>query len=937
MAVVIAQLSIDQGATFRIALPCTIPSSVVAPSGATLEDIATKVDFVLYWYEDAVRPRQHVAYAAFDGNDAILTVTKEGTDALAKRGGTYAVHATIGADRWLMIHGGWKLHRTSSDPESLQTAYENFDGLDNDCAAQSDATVDPEDKRMWVAHGRLRSAVRLSDGLRMNREDAVFALTNAAAFERVLALELDEANGLLYTLTSEGGLYCDSIAVPSAPVRVREVSIASALASGETLVDLKLWTAVGEEVIVVLTARRLLTIRTIAGVLTLVGSTASVTVATPLTDANPVPADSINLLLVIDHSRLRIGKDSDGLLTAYVQCSSRAYELTPITRPFAQILVLCNLDLAGGFVAPSFTTPGAPYCVFYNPFPVAPSGWAALVAAAPIDPEEGPTVVKKHYNVTHYQAVDLGASQLLYVAHGRRNQVIHFDVSHALTAGWPAGTQVVCHPNFGVDPYTAKDLTHIDLDPTDDQHFLVQEESSDGARVVDIGAGTFNLLAGHRFDKGGTRDNCAVALAGRHFTVWSVDTGSTDYLLRAIDASTNVPESLVNQPWFWNTDGMVALPPSHIYQLTFMGVLPYVRSGLNGEWYPEPAGYQPAQVPDPDNPGSVLESNTETIDIALDVASVGDHRLFTCSAKIGIMEYKLDATTKLPGPARLLRFPYQFPDPLFPDWSDLGSGTFYSNDVVPAVIDGEQFVFADITNRPLGQWALAAFRLDRSSDTWSLVSSAIVQSSYAPYAIPFTQSVTITRDLDNHYALVQSGTSFFMVDISNLASRGRMRVTSFHYLTGISTANDQPGSATSGNRIFIVVWKPIANPTGAAVYVLNFDVRTGVVDFDNPVQILQSSSLTLPAGHSFDKGFKTRFLALDTTGRGALYVCGAFGTLMEFSYDPSDRTPLKFKSSWKADYANALTDAHPADFGDGVQILLPKNVEGFALVVPSVR
>ncbi len=938
------QILLAQGCTFRQSFTCDLtdqgvadiaPWAVTSPTGSPTAN-AFDLSFKLRG-DTEYRPMNH-AYVSFAGNVATITVTKEATYNFTSDRGRFRVEASNGVDRFCVIEGGWAIRRTNAVPTTLQCAYENVDGQVEDCASMPDATSQPGRHRVWLAQGRCRAAVRVSDGVRMNTEDVYFRATGLAAREKPMAVEVDPTQKLLYTLTNEGGLYCESIVDETIPVQATPpLSLVGFLTAGEVCNDLKIYTGAGEEVIVLATSRRIVLIKNDGASLSIVSWTTALSVAAPLTDANPNPLLSVNPLLVIDIQRVAVAKDNDNRVVAYVQCSCRGYELVPATRPFSQVVVLCDLDLAGSYAAPHFTTPGAPYCVFYNPFPVAPSGWTALYNSGII--LGVPTIVKTDYHVFDLKPFDDAGTKWLFVAHGRRNQVRKVNVSNAFTVGLAVGASIPCHPLFPADPTNCQNISHVDVHPTNVNHFLVIEEDNDGARVVDLAGPTVTLLANTRFGNGGPRDNAVIALAGKPFTVWSFDITAVDFTFRAIDASTNTPTALFEKYWFMNSDGMVALPPHWIYQITFGGVVVYKRTGPNGEWWADEAGYQPARVDDPLAPGTWLSSNTETVDMAYSVSAPGDNRLLTASADIGFMEYKVDAATGRPGPARAFTVPPFLPHPLFPDWTDAyeSSGAYYSNDVTWAIIDGQHFVFMDVTNRRLSQWALVAWKYVAISDTWVIAAVTITQTSYPTYTIPLSGHVHITRDLPNNkFAVIGTDGAFFLVLLDELVKYGRMSAGPVHYTASIAPDNQHGGAVTSLGALFVSLYAPGGNTSQGVICVYNFNTATGVVDFAHPRQIFNSSSVSLPAGQTWDKMFKIRFRQLDAaTGRGALYVCGAGGVLIELAWDPLGG--LTFKSSWKSDYVNALCDAHGYDFGDGYQLLVSKNIEGFALIRPSVE
>lgn len=941
-------LTIYQAASFRQSFTCSLDDVGIPDieAWAASAPWASRSTFHLSFLDDD-HPRYELlsaSYVYLDGNTVTLYITKEGADRLRELSGRgrYTVNVTNGTTTHTVMAGTWDLQRTSWQQSELQTVWEDFDGIVLDCDAKYDATASPEDKRLYVAHGRKVSAVRISDATQMIAEDMYFSSVGTAVKEKPNAVRIDSTSDLLYILTNEGGLYCKDISDQTSPVDAYAMlDLTGYLALGETPNDVAVWSGVGEEVVVVLTSRKIITIKDVAGVLTVVGQTSSISAGSPLTDANPVAANSVNSLLVSDWVRMVVGKDGDGRVVAYVTASARGYELATATRPFSRVLVLCDLDLSGGYVAPTFTFAGAPYCVFYNPFPVAPSAWITFVAAGGLAPDGTQAIKKEHYYVFDVERFDAGATDWLFVSHGRRNQVRKLNVTNALTTGIVVGAAIACHPLFATDPYSAQDIAHVHVDPTDIDHLVIIEEDNDGPRVIDGNPPTsITLLDNTRYGAGCPRKDAVIAISGKHFTVWTFDIQAVSHTFRVIDGSTNTPTALYNKWWFMNSDGMVAYPPNTIYQLSFGGIVPYHRSLENGGWEPDSAGYSPAYVDSPFSPGTLAGSNTETIDIGHNVSGAGDSRLFTVSASLGFMEYKINASTLRPGAARLFLVPPSTPHDSFPGWTTPEDiGTYYSNDIVYTTIDGVPYILFDITNRPLSKWALAAYRYNSESDSWDFRNVVIVDTDYVAYDIPFCDAIYLSEGLPHRFAFVQTVASVFSVRIDLLESKNEMFLCDLMYTTDITVSEPTAGSnglVLCGSRMIINL-SPIGGDSGLAqLRVYDFDARNGNIVQDDPVQVLESTSVTLPSGHSgWRNSFKMRAHLKNDRGAAAVYLGNTGGNVLEFEYEPANLIPLTFKSSWQSDYTNVIADVREYDFGDGPQVLVSKNTEGFAILNPS--
>lgn len=950
MPIVRAHLSIEQGCTFRQSILCDLSDHGVAdiqtwPAFGPIGTVSLH-RFRLYAKDPSGRGIDVPdGYVSVSGNTLTLTLTKEATERLP-RDGTFDVIVSNGTDTFTAIAGAWQLRRSAWSRTELQAGFEDLDGLPVDLAAVYDATSSAGLKRVFVAHGRRRSAVRVSDGKRMVLEDRTFHAAGIGLNEALCALEIDDAAALLYTLTEEEVLYCESIADQTNPTEAKPpLDLSAALAADELVTDLAGWHAPGEKVLVVVTNRRLITIDPSGPTLVVKGATERVSPALSerMSDTNPTAALSINPLAVIELQRAKLGKDGDGKLVAFTRCACLGYELSPTTRPFAQVLVAADLDLAGAFVAPKFRqdTGVFTFYTFYNPFPVAPSGWAAFVAAGGTAPDGSVAMQKVHFHVWDYQWFDSGATKRIVVSHGRRNQVRKLDVTHTFTTGWTVGAILVCHPDFATDPFLAKDLHHVNVDPTNVNHLLVAEFfSRDGWRVINGDPPTsINVLLKTLSGRGVPRDHVAIAIAGAHFVVWNAEGSAVDYQLRAIDGSTNTPTALFEKGWFFNSDGIVAWPGKRtIYQLTFGGVMPYQRTGANGEWLPNDDGYQPARVDNPLAPGtSWYFTNTELIDFVEDVAAPGDHRLLVACAAIGMMEFRIDPLTGHPEPARLSLIPPSDPHPDFPGWplfSEPGEGTYYSNDVTWARIDGELFALLDFTNRARSEWAAIALRYDRASDAWVYHASRIVPSGFPPYLSSLTSHVRVMRDLGSRFLLVHADAALLVFRLTALVTRRVLELDDLRYTTDFAPASQAAGCDSAGSRVFVALNNPGGVLNTSCVLVFDLDPVTGKLAWTRPVQQLKTGDFTMPAGHTWVKTFNVRYRRLSAE-RGLLHVATASGVVIELEYDTRRLAPLRYRSSWKSDYDNVLCDCRTYDFGDGPQLLVSKNIEGFAIVSPT--
>lgn len=845
----------------------------------------------------------------------------------------------------------------TTNTEIVQT-YENTEGAPTCVVAQSDATTGAANKRMWVGSGRERVAVRLSDAERQDAETTTFSATGDVTKELIWAMALDETNNLLYTLTKEGGLYCEDISTPSTPTEAATpLDLGPYLLVGEALVDVQVWSVPGEEVVVVASAARLFLIQTIGGALTVISQS---DVLTNATDTNPDSSASINNLQPRLIDRIKLGQDNDGKLVAYAEVQCTGYELQGLSapsgwptgglsRPFAKCIFLADLDLANSYIGPKFkqtvtsgANAGTTYFVFYNPFPVAPTPlgsaqgfgpWGQFVLAGGLRADGSYLYQKSDYTVYHFRFVDTGTRQRLYVAHGRRNQVKILDVSTAFTTGITVFQQVVCNPLFGIgDDSIPPDIGHIDVDPNAPNRFVVYEYRNGGARLIDksVTPATSTLLEDTRFDQGCIHDNAIVALPGAAFTVWCMDFRFPAFMFRVLDASGSSLSVLYEKGWPMAIDGIGAVSTDHIYTTTFGGINHWLKVGP--DWILQDDDYKPNRILDPyDTSGDGdkwLDFNTEQLFVARDVSGVGDNRLIVASGAGGFMEYIIDPGDGTLSDGRFFAQPNWFqgaglsPDPSMPGWEYYVQGRYYTNAARHVVIDGVSHIIADQTNRELCQWGLLAWRYNSGTDEWDFVTAAIVPVAVPAYTVCLTSFINVSTDSDYAFVSAASGTArtlqgsgFFIVRLSELVTHDKLTVTQVN----LAAAADPVQAVTSSNdKLFVSIWGP--GPNAARIELYDFDLNTGTIQWGSPIQTLTSTSLTLPTGHVWKEAWVLRFFETDpATGSGALLVGTQAGTVLEFLYTGTATPPSQRYVSIDSYPVSTLVDA---SFNVGVSIRL---------------
>ena len=150
----------------------------------------------------------------------------------------------------------------------LATYTENREGVVEDVAGPR-TFEDPTNSRIWLAEGRIRAALRMGDRARMHDEDHLFSsgISSAQTYEKLIALEFNDTNGRLYTLT-EAGLYREETAVggygqpnPGGQkfLDFSDPSFPQHLDSLESFQDLKLWP--GTNRVFLLTTHRIIAVK----------------------------------------------------------------------------------------------------------------------------------------------------------------------------------------------------------------------------------------------------------------------------------------------------------------------------------------------------------------------------------------------------------------------------------------------------------------------------------------------------------------------------------------------------------------------------------------------------------------------------------------------------------------------------------------------------
>ena len=867
--------------------------------------------------------------------------------------------------------------------EALSAVAASRDGLPEDIAGPRDARANPMAARVWVAHGWLRSAYRAADRQRMFAEDVTFpANETGVENEHLVALELDETNSWLYTLT-RARLYVDDVSDPSSPKRLAEIELGHADDPPafpawdrveEPALDLKVWGP--DKRAFVLTSKRIVVVD--ASSLPS-GSLAFESEALDLVNA-PLgylksPGDLLfNMLKFRELRRLRVIQDSDGSVVAFVEAVITGYAGSsgrPKNGPFG--ILGCKLAGGGDYSSPSFDAvpgPGKKY-VWWNPLWDIPRGVAAADEV-------------KQDNTMHSLDgyVDGQGERLLLAACGIDKQVQQLDVtdSFALDAnGDPKGVTRIQSFSLDHNPATPElelaDVYSVLADPWRPDRFFaytpagfhVYDASSplapQHAVTVDECFGDLSPVGGHRDmiavriprpphgapapgpgvspPPGGNGYEAAGAALRRPMdTVWTALAGNVDAAHKVIDVTTD-EQPLRKVDAFFNllsSDGGVALG-DHVYLPYWGGVVRYARDPDDpGVWWPVPESYQPAMYTG--SLGQTVVSNTESIDLA---QADGVDRLLTDCAHGGFLDYPIESTSGNP----------QAPTFFAPDASALNSatgwdypnGSYYSNDLAfldldPSEASDGKFVLLALTNFDVHpgqqgqtvQHALLAYRWETSTGRWVHVATA-AGCEIDVNKTKLNQSVIAFQEGSKAFAFLGHAQGFLSFDVTDLtATTPQMSVVS-QVFEGGSTCGNDPGGwpiaaiARSRDRLITMV----NNGNGVRARLYDWDESTGAVS--GPV----GSDFTdfEVDGSAIDPGNaqRARFHETDSsTGEGyALFACDPY--VIEMHWPGSgDPDTLEFSRYWLGDPAGVLQDCRVHDFGEGPHMLVVRTSGGLVEV-----
>jgi hypothetical protein len=823
----------------------------------------------------------------------------------------------------------------------LPTLTNNLAGTTTDIAGPADASSAPDLKRVWIAEGRVRTAIRISDRQRMFVEDRSFSSSvSAETYEPLIALEVDDVNQRLYTLTKDA-LYREDISTPSSPASLDFYDFSPAtgrpveevISSWEPAVDLKVWPQGGGlTAIFVLTEKRLITLLD-------AGPGIDIVLAGWTSDLyDPYLPDPENKILPRDHcspvdvatlkvyklQNLRALEDQqNGQVMAYVTAEMAAYPAG--VRPFPRLVIACYLDSQNGYASPSFDldpNPSRIHFYYWSPMP------------PPNPPPPGLNADKTIYSLDAFAS---GPERYLYLACGKDHQMKRIKVTNA----YPKTDCSTWTPDATYPVDTAGHVYNVLADRAQPTRFF--SLSGFAAHIID----TTNTIPpvttiNEPFGFGCRRDMLQIALPSPLAkTLWSATDGYVDYVCKVLDVTASPTTIPVVDEYFalLNCDGGVMIG-TDVYLPTWNGLVRHRWIASESRWEVVPSSYRPAEVP-PDS-GAVF--STEHAEAGF-VNSM--HRVFIAPGLGQLLEFEIPTTSPDPD------FPRLFNPVISPSWPTgwhgYPDGAYYSNDVAFVDLgpnDDQKFVLVDLTNfavAPLTtQPALLAYRYDPVALEWDHVADAfatpIVRQN--PDA-ELTNTITIAPGLNNKwFAFVAHDMGFFSVDITDLtAPTPGMAVVSqvcskidpmtFACVQGAAIA----GLTVSMDRLFVYV-----NGTPKTIRIYHWNRLDGMVgallqEYPQSYFLPPDPNPVDPSNATSGRCFRARFHTTNAgTGAGyAYFACEPY--LLQMYWPGSGASTLDFTGWWRSDYEAHLQDCRFYDVpGFASGILTVKDGESFALV-----
>lgn len=722
----------------------------------------------------------------------------------------------------------------------LTPTAEVFDGPVTDIAGPSSSSeTTPEDQRVWIASGRNRVALRVSDRQRMEVE--TFSGFASPYKELVLAVELLEERDELYTLTDRG-IYREDVSDPSNPVPLSTLDFENALMrevvctscpwppytccsendvpfdfvfEGElpankvemddAFLDLKVWAGptIGDDRLFLMTTERIVVImprlnpmlvQSYAGELFDNGGNRF----TPPTDLSIQDQDDFNDAKLVSLRKMRIVEDGSRLM-AYVLAFSNQLPNAWSIRADLHALVACDLDRAGGFDDPTFSM---------DSVDVEYQWWSPDYSAITVESTAIEMIRRK--TIWDFDLYQDGASRYAILALGCENQLQRIDITDAFSQAVGHFSPVAITGVTDSNPLTCFDPCYaIRADPSASHRYLVG--STQEFHVVDA-VNPASPIVSHSIDeplssrvgvpRTAKRDMLVMETADEmfppgplppftndHLAAWvGIFKGATDHHLKIFDVTTNAnPVTLFDEQYSMaSSDGGVAIPEDwNVYLPTFGGVVRFTSPAQDGtDWEVVPDSHQAAEETVGANN---VQRNTEHIDIAR-FAVAQEDRILTAAGSSELASYDINSVT---GDHSAPEWAEPISTLMPANWIPPYSGTdYYANDVAfvdlaPTLLSDHKYALTILTRKDSTmatfptEHAVLAFLWDVSQvpPRWVHVDTAVSPPiDHVQGTTNNANTITISEGYGTTWAFVGHQEGFFWFDLAPLLTASPLTI-----------------------------------------------------------------------------------------------------------------------------------------------------------------
>ncbi len=754
---------------------------------------------------------------------------------------------------------------------------QSLDGNPADIVGPSDVTPPaiPEDERVWGAQGRRREAWRVSDRQRFFAEEDKDFATRLSA----VALDLDAsqpADKRLFTLSErqvqqlETGsltipavIKVDNIGDPTAPEIVQEFTFS------DTDAPRSICTIPDQNKLIVVMANELrIYDYDNPPLFTLDPSPLGVA---PIPTGMTVCSNTFQALFSAQVEQIQVpgGEETMALVAASINTVACAPP-----KPQAIGILVCNL-----------ANPSSPF--FYTN--LATQAW---------DPcrSEGPCEDWRVNGFDHVRTISMFPKDLVYAVGGAEIELTELD----FTGVDNPAIGIVENATYSLNPLD--ELFSVAADPaapaSSDYLYVIGRHFAYAVDRAHLGSPGFFKQSSAGFGNGpagGAQFMLADSGGAGPDTreLWTLAMQQARYVFRVTDFTQDGMAPLefpdVSEGYYsaGPTDGAVAnFTWQSAYTLTFGGV---VRHDISGS-EPVPAGYQPANVL-----GTEKDYTTEHLELVnFGTAGSPQWRLIATTAEGSFFAWPLDSTTHDPLPGAV----YQPPVTIPPYWKAWTGGFIYGNDIATATIDGDKWVFVDLSNA-CGQGCVQEFGIGRYNWTDAIWAPAIYWEDPNPVGkiIPLAADLAVEG---NRWLLVGAEGGFFVVDLLTGQVTDDVRTNSIDGLSFQTVA----GIEKYGNRIFT----SLADENHRFAFAMYaFDATTGHVydpktglQSDIPIQTLYDGSDGMPdafPGAFVNGGERMSLIEMSSSPKKLrLYSGTGNGTLLEIEWQASTdtMTPLSY-------------------------------------------